>query len=280
MAIYLGYWLFLKVPERHDSQGRITLPWNITVLLSRVGPGVFFALFGAAIVAYSLHESVSYTRERSSEATHGKGRRAPRSPTESIWGGVGPGATAEPGEALKAARLRGQLEMEFLNSLPSLLRGDLKEEQKRSVSDRVTSLKLGLMELLWGSDLGDFVAFKDWTGGGASEPVPKRLRPPRTTILPARGVPSDNPPIPMGCSGPVGRLGCVFRGRRRKCLFAGKVDARKAALGKPHTRALFDSDRYLFCRRAKRVRASRYPDAINRWRELPYQRALWEDLLS
>jgi hypothetical protein len=175
VAIYLGYRLFLKVPERHDSQGRITLPWNITVLLSRVGPGVFFALFGAAIVAYSLHESVSYTRERSGEATPGKGGTSPVLTDRVIWGGVALGVTAEPGEALKAARLRARLEMEFLNTLPSLLRGDLEEDQKRSVSDRVTSLKLGIVELLWGSDWGDFAAFKDWTGGGASDPVPKGL---------------------------------------------------------------------------------------------------------
>ena len=170
VAIYLGYRLFLKVPEHHDSGGRITLPWNITVLLSRVGPGVFFALFGAAVVAYSVHASVNYTWERSRVATPEKGGAE-----RVIWGGVGPGAMAEPGESLKAARLRAGLEMEFLNGLPSLLREDLKEEQKRSVANRVTSLKLGIMELLWGSDWGDFAAFKDWAGGDGSKPVPKGL---------------------------------------------------------------------------------------------------------
>lgn len=187
IAIYLGYRLFLKVPERHDSEGRITLPWDITVLLSRVGPGVFFALFGAAVVAYGLHESVSYTRERSSEATHGKGGASAALTDRVIWGGIGPGPTAEPDEALKAARLRARLEMEFLNSLLPLLRGDLKEEQKRSVSDHVTSLKLGIMELLWGSDWGDLAAFKDWAGGGARAPIPKGLEPAAEYYLAGRG---------------------------------------------------------------------------------------------
>jgi hypothetical protein len=175
VAIYLGYRLFLQVPERHDSQGRIALPWNITVLLSRVGPGVFFALFGAAIVAYSLHESVSYTRERFGEAPNGKGSAGPVLADRVIWGGVGPGAMVEPGEALKVARLEARQEMEFLNSLPSLLRGDLKEEKKREVSKRVTSLKLGIMTLLWGHDWGDVAAFRDWAEGGASTSIPKGL---------------------------------------------------------------------------------------------------------
>ena len=70
LAIYLGYRLFLKVPESHDSEGRIKLPWNITLLFSRVGPGVFFAVFGAAIVTYALHQTTSYTQESTANSIY------------------------------------------------------------------------------------------------------------------------------------------------------------------------------------------------------------------
>jgi hypothetical protein len=175
VAIYLGYRLFLQVPERHDSQGSITLPWDITVLLSRVGPGVFFALFGAAVVGYGLHESVSYTRERSSQTAQATGGPNASATERVIWGGASPRMTTQPDEALTAARLRARLEIEFLNSLPALLRGDLKDEQERDVSQRTAALKLGVMHLLWGGDWGDFAAFKDWAQGSASEPIPKGL---------------------------------------------------------------------------------------------------------
>lgn len=175
VAIYLGYRLFLKVPERHDSEGRITLPWDITVFLSRVGPGVFFALFGAAVVVYGLHESVSYTRERSGEVVDGKGGGRAAQAERVIWGGVGPGATIEQGETLRAARLRGRLDIEFLNGLPQMLRSDLTDEQRRVVLQRIASLKLRIMELLWAADWGDMAAFRDWAAGSVNEPAPKGL---------------------------------------------------------------------------------------------------------
>jgi len=60
-----------------------------------------------------------------------------------------------------------------LNTLPQLLRPDLTEEQKRTVDARVTALKLGIMEPLWGADWGAYPAFKEWAEGGAQAPAPK-----------------------------------------------------------------------------------------------------------
>lgn len=54
LLIYLGYLLFLKLPDKTDSSGKVILPGNISVFLSRVGPGAFFALFGSVILVYSL----------------------------------------------------------------------------------------------------------------------------------------------------------------------------------------------------------------------------------
>ena len=53
-AIYFGFLLFLRIPAQKDSAGRLALPWNVSVVMSRVGPGVFFALFGAVVVALAL----------------------------------------------------------------------------------------------------------------------------------------------------------------------------------------------------------------------------------
>jgi hypothetical protein len=54
LAIYLGYHLFFRVPEHKDSAGKVMLPWNISVVMSRIGPGVFFALFGVIDVGIAL----------------------------------------------------------------------------------------------------------------------------------------------------------------------------------------------------------------------------------
>jgi len=167
IAIYLGYQLFLRVPELRDSQGRVSLPGGITIILSRVGPGIFFALFGAAVVAYALHEAVSFTRETSVPATDQQtvGTRV------EIFGGFGPTAARGGGDALDARRLRARRDVEFLNGLPRLLKHDLSDEQLQSV-DR---LKLAVMASLWAKDWGAYPRFKEWTEGDAHAPVPKGL---------------------------------------------------------------------------------------------------------
>ena len=61
MAIYLGYRLFLAVKAEAVGEARITLPRDVTVMMSRVGPGVFFALFGSLVVVASLYFSIRYS---------------------------------------------------------------------------------------------------------------------------------------------------------------------------------------------------------------------------
>ena len=53
LAIYLGYRLFQSVPEQRDSAGKLELP-KLTIVFTRIGPGVFFALFGVGAVGLSL----------------------------------------------------------------------------------------------------------------------------------------------------------------------------------------------------------------------------------
>jgi hypothetical protein len=69
MAIYLGYRLFLLVPDRRGGEGRFTFPWDVSVVLARVGPGVFFALFGALVVGTSLVKGVEWRSRRRRRAT-------------------------------------------------------------------------------------------------------------------------------------------------------------------------------------------------------------------
>lgn len=58
LAIWLGYRLFLGMPLAERGTGKLQLPGGISIFISRVGPGVFFALFGAGVLAYGLHQSV------------------------------------------------------------------------------------------------------------------------------------------------------------------------------------------------------------------------------
>jgi len=59
MSIYLGYKLFFHIPEEKNNEGKIKLP-GMEVILSRVGPGVFFVAFGTFVLIQSLDEKIKY----------------------------------------------------------------------------------------------------------------------------------------------------------------------------------------------------------------------------
>src|SRR6266478_4239805 len=64
LLIYLGYRLFLSLSAkrgRDGGSGDFTLAGGNKIKLSKVGPGVFFALFGAGLIVFSLVRPVSLT---------------------------------------------------------------------------------------------------------------------------------------------------------------------------------------------------------------------------
>ena len=53
LSIYFGYRLFFHLPFERGHEGQLELP-GVKIVLSRVGPGVFFAAFGTVVLFYSL----------------------------------------------------------------------------------------------------------------------------------------------------------------------------------------------------------------------------------
>ena len=56
-SIYLGYRLFFHLPFEKSHQGELELP-GVKIVLSRVGPGIFFGVFGTLVMYYSLTNPV------------------------------------------------------------------------------------------------------------------------------------------------------------------------------------------------------------------------------
>ena len=164
MSIILGYRLFLALPQQRDASGEVKLPWNISIVMSRVGPGAFFALFGAAVVALGLYSAVTVTTERV-VAPGGLQRES-----TSMSGLVGTVVERE-SPAVRRLRLEGRIRL--LSDLP--LRHDLSETEKRSAADEVNAVKLALMAAEWDAEWGDAAAFKAWVDGGAMEPIPEAI---------------------------------------------------------------------------------------------------------
>jgi hypothetical protein len=165
MAIWLGYRLFLAVKAEAEGEAKITLPHDVTVMVSRVGPGVFFALFGSMVVIASLYFSISY-----SDADRNVVYMAPAEQAAAETASRVAMASAPAGETLALERLRLRQEIEFLNRLPGLLGPGLSEGQRATAMRHSREIKLRLMAAVWADDWSDPARFRLWAeGGGAAE---------------------------------------------------------------------------------------------------------------
>lgn len=68
VSIYLGYRLFFHVPMEKRSGGELSFP-GMKIVLTRVGPGVFFAAFGSVVLLYSLTNPISVKTAAKADAS-------------------------------------------------------------------------------------------------------------------------------------------------------------------------------------------------------------------
>lgn len=176
ISIYLGYRLFLKLPHL-DSEGKITFPWDISILLSRVGPGVFFALFGAAVVIFSLYRTIEYSEQKPSVAPQATatGGENPMVTHSLEFTGLGSNLTVGDIQAREDARALLRKDIAILNTVLRQLRPDLSTQDLGSAQRAIARVKFALMKSVWiDRDWGSQATFKAWLKD-ETLPPPKEL---------------------------------------------------------------------------------------------------------
>lgn len=162
LAVYLGYRLFLAVPEQKNATGEIKLPWSIAIAMSRIGPGAFFALFGVIVLSLSLLRPLEYS-DQSDAAT-----------TNFTYMSNLPAWQDDSADRADARALLRK-EMASLNTIPDLLAPELAENDRNDVLRSIEQVKLMLMAPIWGQPeegFGEFVVFEQWVERGAPDPPP------------------------------------------------------------------------------------------------------------
>ena len=154
--IYLGYRLFLEIPAKEDSEGKFTLPGGTAIQLTRVGPGVFFSLFGTAIVIFSLVKTVDYKVDVKTDPA-GKVEKS----VSYLGAGTEGSPPADDGGLVMA---RSSLQMDFivLNQLPEQLRADLTEEELFDIKQALPRIKMAAMQSVWDKNWGTYQDFRKW----------------------------------------------------------------------------------------------------------------------
>ncbi len=179
ISIYLGFRLFLALPNLSmDGEGKVELPGGISIYVSRVGPGVFFALFGTILVGFSFINVISWDRDESAGLTTTQVQVAEIVRSESfsyVSGNLGDTSVSLEREALvRDLRTLRKLEL----ALGGHVGGD---EFVLGVSDTASALiafprvKRMMLHSVWDEQWGDYKLFADWVRDGARSPPPGDL---------------------------------------------------------------------------------------------------------
>ena len=182
MSVFLGYRLFAKVPIKTDSAGKLILPGGTKIFLSRVGPGVFFSLFGAAIVVTAFTRGVEMTSRVSVSSTDPSGVTRVSEETRERRG-VGSTASV-PASEVERRIVEARTQIFTLNrDLPRALRKDLHAEDRKVVELARDYSKAQILRSVWRPDWGAVAEFDAWVRAGARTPAPSAISEPARLYL-------------------------------------------------------------------------------------------------
>lgn len=183
LCVVLGYRLFINLPEKTDSAGKVVLPGGVSIWLSRVGPGLFFALFGAAIVAYSFTSAVKVTNEQSAPSA----RASSDTPGEALATRRQEIAAMSPRAAQAAAGEKALIELRGaladLNATIDKLTRDAAPPERDRLIAGLQNAKVLLLRGAWQPTWGDPARFQSWINSGAVLPAPAGMDEPAGLYL-------------------------------------------------------------------------------------------------
>lgn len=170
LLIYLGYKLFALLPDKSDSNGKVILPGDVSIYISRIGPGAFFALFGMVVLIYSVKTQV--------DVKNNGNEYKMAIPAQS-------GMSSENQNRLNSQFDMSELEMQIgsLNRLNDCIIETLNGSEKclsnlemlALVHNNLQDIKLNLILYNWRNDWGKQEAFVQWVESDQKQNYPMEL---------------------------------------------------------------------------------------------------------
>jgi hypothetical protein len=167
--VYLGFRLFSQVPIGAEGDAEISGLKGTTIKLTRVGPGVFFALFGTVIVVWTLGQPMQH--QRTVKLADGS--------EISEQAGAATAAPPSSDSDLHSRRALTRQDMEFLNQLGGALGEQQVAALRHSPDYVIPRIKRILMTQVWDDEAwGERAAFQNWLDrtGGLAQPGDPRMR--------------------------------------------------------------------------------------------------------
>lgn len=174
LSIYLGYRLFIAMPDAERGSGKVNLPGGVSIFLSRVGPGVFFSLFGAVVIGLSLQFGVSFN-----DAAHTLVMaESPSSEAQRSYSGIVGGPEPELAPMLVTRdiepyeRDRTVAVVAALNRIEAVLPASLPPTDRINLKQALKDARRRLLIAVWDPAWGDVEAFRAWYEDNEPDPPP------------------------------------------------------------------------------------------------------------
>jgi hypothetical protein len=169
-AVYLGYRLFLNMPHRREGESKVELPGGVSIYVSRIGPGIFFAAFGSLLVGYGVSRPVDYRQATTAAVPATATSAATGGSAQMQYSGMMPGGSnaAAPAAAAVArepvVRALALLAVDVAQTPPGPQRND------RQIALR--EARVTLMQQAWRGDWGSPEVFTRWVYDEAEQDPP------------------------------------------------------------------------------------------------------------
>jgi hypothetical protein len=162
LAVYLGYCLFRNIPSANKAEGKLVLPGGVSIFLTRIGPGVFFALFGITVIGYSVAQPMRLDL-----------------PDVAVFSGFGQRNDPTPSSSASALIAGPEPEriVAKLNGLVLEAQPRLESPAAAEFEAAVRSAKYSVMLGRWKPEWGDRAAFERWARENGDKDPPDHLAP-------------------------------------------------------------------------------------------------------
>jgi hypothetical protein len=185
LLIYFGYKLFLHLPDKTDSEGKVVLPGGVSIYITRIGPGAFLALFGAVILIYSVTTQIEIKSPYNHPTT--TNIKSDSTYKNNIYSVKFDRDTARlkkiNQEILDYENVHLQMDFQTLNQLYSIVDDMIKKGTNGNIDfNLATNLNTGIVRLKgmimlrhWKDGWGNSTVFFNWVKNGAKEDVPPEI---------------------------------------------------------------------------------------------------------
>lgn len=159
---WFGYRLFAQISSHGNAE--ITVKDMIKLNLQHVGPGLFFSLFGAAILVYSIYRAPILDARTVGNSSHADATMSLPSGQSSITIAGAKSDTQILDDRARLEQVREQIG--FINRLDST--GKLQPDDQLDLARLTREIKLSLMRSIWSASWGDRAEFEAWARGSTT----------------------------------------------------------------------------------------------------------------